>query len=385
MAVPLKYNLRNLRLRMGATVMTALGIALTVATAVFIMALLTGLNRAFVSSGEPLNVLVTRKGSDSELMSFMNRDTFATIKFLPGIAREGNEPLASPEMLVGIVLPRRGGTGEVNVVVRGITPMGIKLRPRVKLTEGRWFTPGLREVVVSQSVNRRFEGASPGGKLQFGKGVWTVVGIFDGGGTANDSEIWGDVNQMASDFDRPGYSSALLRAGDPVSADALTKRVSDDQRLHLQGMSEQKYYAGQTSSGAPIKFVGTLVAIIMAIGSCFAAMNTMYAAVAYRSREIATLRVLGFSRPSIVTSFVAESLLLSLIGATVAIILMLPLNGLTTGTQNFATFSEVVFAMKITPGVITGALLFATIMGLIGGVAPAWHAARQNMLTALRD
>jgi ABC-type antimicrobial peptide transport system permease subunit len=190
---------------------------------------------------------------------------------------------------------------------------------------------------------------------------------------------------MASDFDRQGgYSSAYVRATDPVAADALKNRVSDDQRLKLEGSLETEYYAKQTSSGAPIKYIGIVVAIIMAIGSSFAAMNTMYAAVAYRGREIATLRVIGFSRPAILTSFVLESLLLALLGAAAGILLMLPFNGMETGTSNAVTFSEVVFALRITPEVAGAAIVFALIMGLVGGFAPAWHAARQNILSALR-
>jgi putative ABC transport system permease protein len=241
-----------------------------------------------------------------------------------------------------------------------------------------------------------------GDTMEFGKGPWQVVGIFDAGGTAYGSEVWGDVNQMNSDFDRQGvYSSAYLRATDPLSAEALKNRVSDDQRLKLDGALETEYYAKQTSSGAVIRFIGLVVAVIMAIGSSFAAMNTMYAAVAYRSREIATLRVIGFSRPSILTSFVLEAVLLSLLGAAVGIVLMLPFNGMTTGTQNQTTFSEVVFSLDI-KGLVTMSLnslkiplsitlpvylwgtLFAVVMGIVGGIAPAWHAARQNILNALR-
>ena len=387
MAIPISYNLRNLRLRKGLTVMTALGIALTVTTAIFLMALLAGLARAFVTTGDPLNVLVLRKGSEAELSGGFDATNFPTLKNLPGIAKNSHgEPLASGEWVVVIVLPRKDGTGEVNVTVRGMMPDGLELRPSVKLVEGRWFTPGQREVVVSQSIHNRFSQANVGDSVQFGKGPWKVVGIFDAGGSAYESEIWGDVNQMAADFDRQGgFSSAYLRATDPIAAAALKNRVSDDQRLKLEGMLEPDYYAKQTRSGTPIKIIGWVVAIIMAIGSSFAAMNTMYAAVAYRSREIATLRVIGFSRPSILTSFVFESVMLALLGALVGILLMLPFNGMTTGTSNAVTFSEVVFSLRITPGVIGAAIGFAVIMGLLGGTAPAWHAARQNILAALRD
>lgn len=387
MAIPIKYNIRNMKLRRGLTVMTALGIALTVTTAVFIMALLAGLQKAFTSTGNPLNVLVLRKGSTSELTGPFPAENFQTLKTLPGIAKDKNgDPLVSGEITVVIVLPRKDGSGEANVTVRGLMQDGLELRSTVKLADGRWFTPGQREVVVSNSIRKRFTHANVGDTVEFGKGPWKVVGVFDAGGMAYESEIWGDVNQMTSDFDRQGvYSSAYLRATDAVAADALKHRVSDDQRLKLDSMLEPEYYATQTKSGAVIQYIGWIVAIIMAVGSSFAAMNTMYAAVAYRSREIATLRVIGFSRPSILTSFVLEALLLSLLGAIVGIILMLPFNGMTTGTQNQVTFSEVVFGLQMTPQVVAVAIAFALAMGLFGGIFPAWHASRREILAALRD
>src|SRR3984893_16696267 len=362
MAIPISYNIRNLKLRKGLTIMTALGIALTVTTAIFLMALLAGLQRAFVTSGDSQNVLVLRKGSEAELSGGFDASLFPTLTVLPGIAKDSRgEPMASGAMVRVIGLPRKDGTGDVNVTVRGMMPDGLELRPSAKLIDGRWFQTGQREVVVSKSIRSRFSRANIGDTMEFGKGSWKVVGVFDAGGSAYESEVWGDVNQMAADFDRQGgYSSAYLRATDPIAADA------------------------QTRSGAPIKYIGIVVAIIMAIGSSFAAMNTMYAAVAYRGREIATLRVLGFSRPAILTSFVLESLMLALLGAAVGILLMLPFNGMQTGTSNAVTFSEVVFSLQITLQVAALAVGFALIMGLVGGFAPAWHAARQNILTALR-
>jgi putative ABC transport system permease protein len=386
MALPISYNIRNLKLRKGLTVMTALGIALTVTTAVFLMALLAGLQRAFVSSGDARNVLVMRKGSVAELSGGFDAALFPVLKTLPGIEKDSQgEPIASGEWVVVVVLPRKDGTGDVNVTVRGMMPAGLTLRPNTKLVEGRWFTPGQREVVVGRSIHDRFSGANLGDTMDFAKGKWKIVGVFDSGGTAYDSEIWGDVNQVAADFDRQGgFASAYLRATDAIAADALKHRVSDDQRLKLEGTLETEYYEKQTSSGGAIKFIGMFVAVIMAIGSSFAAMNTMYAAVAYRSREIATLRIIGFSRPSILTSFVIEALLLSLLGAVVGIILMLPFNGLTTGIGNQVTFSETVFSLHMTAKVVVTAVIFAMIMGLAGGFAPAWHASRQDILTSLR-
>ena len=395
MAIPISYNIRNLRLRKGLTIMTALGIALTVTTAVFLMALLAGLQKAFVSSGDPLNVLVMRKGSVAELSGGFDATLFPILKTLPGIATgKDGQPLASGEWVVVAVLPRKDRTGEVNVSVRGLMPAGLELRsdekdshgqPKLKLVEGRWFATGQREVVVGKSIHNRFAGTAVGDMLDFAKGQWKVVGIFDSGGSAYDSEIWGDLNQVAADFDRKdGFGSAYLRANDAVSADALKNRVADDQRLKLEGHLETEYYEKQTSSGGPIKYIGFLVAIIMAVGSSFAAMNTMYAAVAYRAREIATLRVIGFSRPSILTSFVLEALLLSLLGAVVGIVLMLPFNGMSTGIGNNVTFSETVFSLQMTWTVVVTAVFFALVMGLIGGFFPAWSAARQEILASLR-
>ena len=212
MAIPISYNVRNLKLRKGLTIMTSLGIALTVTTAIFVMALLAGLQRAFVSSGSPLNVLVMRKGSASELTGGFDAASLPILRNLPGIAKDSHgDPMVSGEWMVVIVLPRKDGTGEVNVAVRGMMQDGLELRNGVKLVAGRWFTPGQREVVVSQSIHKRFAHANVGDELEFGKGQWKVVGVFDAGGSAYDSEIWGDVNQMASDFDRQGaFGSAYF-------------------------------------------------------------------------------------------------------------------------------------------------------------------------------
>jgi len=387
MAIPISYNIRNMILRKGLTAMTALGIALTVMTAVFLMMLLAGIERAFVTSGDPLNVLVLRKGSTSELAGGFTKDKLPVLTALPGIAKDSQgRPLVSGEWVVVVNLPRKDGTGDTNVTLRGMGPEGLQFRPKVRLSSGEWFKPGQREVVVSQSIHNRFAHTGVGDMIDFGKGAWKVTGIFDAGGTAYESEIWSDFNQVGDQFNRQNaVGSAYLRAADPVAADALKHRVSDDQRLELEGMLETEYYAKQTSSGGPIRIMGYIVGLTMAIGSIFAAANTMYAAVAYRSREIATLRVIGFRRTSIVLSFIFEALLLALAGAAVGVLLMLPFHGMSTGTSNAVTFSEIEFSMRITPQVVAYAVAFALAMGLIGGVAPAWGAARREILAALRD
>jgi ABC-type lipoprotein release transport system permease subunit len=388
MAIPIKYNIRNMIQRRGLTTMTALGIGLTVMTAVFLMMLLAGLKKAFVSSGDPLNVLVIRKGANSELTGGFTKDKLPILRQLPGIATDSHgQPLVSGEWVVVVVLPHKDGTGDVNVTLRGMEPDGLELRrDRVKLIEGSWFQPGQREVALSRSIHNRFGHTNVGDIIDFGKGPWKVTGVFDAGGSAYDSEIWGDFNQVANQFNRQNaVGNVYLRANDAIAADALKHRVADDQQLQLEGMLETEYYDKQTSNGAAIRIVGILVGLTMAIGSIFAAANTMYAAVAYRSREIATLRIMGFRKGSIVLSFVFEAVLLALLGAAVGIVLMLPFNGMSTSTANNVTFSEVEFSMRITLQVVISAMIFAVAMGLIGGVAPAWGAARKEILAALRD
>jgi putative ABC transport system permease protein len=388
MAIPISYNVRNMILRKGLTVMTALGIALTVTTAVFLMMLLAGMRKAFVSSGDPLNVLVVRKGSSSELVGGFTKDKLPILRQLPGIAPDSHgQPMVSGEWVVIVALPRKSGPGLVNVTLRGMEQDGLELRRnRVKLVEGRWFASGQREVVVSRSLQSRYAHTRVGDVIDFGKGPWLITGVFDAGGSAYDSEIWTDVNQVANQFNRQNaIGGTYLRATDAVSADALKHRVSDDQQLQLEGTLETEYYDKQTSNGAGIRVMGYIVGLTMAIGSIFAAANTMYAAVAYRSREIATLRVIGFRRGSILLSFVFEAVLLALLGAAIGVVLMLPFNGMSTATANNVTFSEVVFSLRLTPRVVLNATIFAVVMGLIGGVAPAWGAARREILAALRD
>ncbi len=385
MAIPISYNLRNLRLRWGATLMTALGVALTVAVASFILALLSGLHRAFQASGNPLNVLVMRKGLSDEVSSSISRGKFGAIKFLPGIAVNAQgQPLASGSLVVVVSLRRRGGDGRANVTLRGLGLQGLALRPGARLVAGHWPQAGRRQIAVGVAAARQFQKTQLGDRLHFGKGDWRVVGEFQDHGSAFESEIWAPRDEMAADFGRPDFSSVLLRAVSPAAASALVRDIESDRRLKLHALTETAYYAQQTSSGAPIAFIGGVIAFIMAIGACFAAMNTMYAAVAYRAREIATLRILGFPRPSILLSFVLESVVLTLFGGVLGIAALLPWNGLTTGTLNSTTFSEMVFQLRFTPHVLADALIFALVLGLIGGLAPAWHASRENILTALR-
>jgi putative ABC transport system permease protein len=386
MAIPVTYNLRNLVVRKTTTVMTALGIGLTVAVLLAILALVGGLKTSLQSSGNPLQVLVLRKGGTSELSSVVTPANFQDMKFKSGITRTSSgQPMASLEMVTVIDLESVDAPQGINVTLRGITPVGIEMRDHLKLLSGRWFQSGRREVVVGESIGKRFPGARIGQRLHFGRGDWDVVGIMSAGSGSTNSEIFGDLNQISADFQRPeALSSALLRATDSVAAKALINDISNDQRLNLDAMSETEYYDAQTSSGVVIESLGIFVSIIMGIGSSFAAMNTMYAAVARRSQEIGTLRVLGFSRGSILFSFFIESILLAALGGLVGCLLVLPLNGVTTGIGNFVTFSEIDFNFRITPQIMALGVAFAMVLGALGGLFPARSASRKEILAALR-
>jgi putative ABC transport system permease protein len=387
MAIPLAYNLRNLTVRKTTTLMTALGIALTVSVLVAVLALVNGLQSAFAASGNPLNILVMRKGSNGELNGGMTRDAFESLKAKPGIVRGADGlPLASLELITVINLPNESHPDGMNITLRGLTEVGLAIREKTKIAKGRWFRAGQREVVVGKSVEKRYPDAGLGRKLHFGRGDWEVVGVMDSDSSATNSEIYADLNQMAGDFNRQDApSSALIRATDAIAAQALINSINDDQRLNSNARTEVDYMDSQTNAAAPVQYLGVFVAIIMAVGSSFAAMNTMYAAVARRAKEVGTLRVLGFSRGSILTSFFLESLLLSLLGGAIGCLLVLPLNTVTTGMMSFTSFSEIAFNFRVGPEAMALGIGFALLMGAIGGVFPARMAAKKEILVALRD
>lgn len=386
MAIPIAYNFRNLVVRKTTTIMTALGIALTVAVLLAILAMLHGLRTSLESSGDPLHVMVLRKGANSELVSNFTRTGFQILKEKPGIMRDAKgEPMASLELVTIINLVSVDAPDGININVRGLSPVGIEMRKDLKLVEGRWFDPGKREIVVGKSIRKRFPGAQLGKQLKFGTGYWDIVGIMSAGESVTNSEIYVDLNQLSSDLHRTEVlSSAIVQAPDVVTANALVKSISSDQQLNMDAELETDYYAAQESSGTLLQVLGTLVGVIMAVGSSFAAMNTMYAAVARRSKEIGTLRVLGFSRLSILLSFLSESVLLAILGGILGCLLVLPLNGTTTGIGNFTTFSETDFNLTVTPTLMVAGIVFAMVMGALGGLFPAWNAARKQVLTALR-
>jgi putative ABC transport system permease protein len=387
MAIPLTYNLRNLVVRKTTTIMTALGIALTVAVLIAVLALVEGLQTAFQVMGNPLNVLVMRKGGTAELNSVVTRETFDQLKSMPGIARATDgHPLAALELVTGISLATADNPDGFNITLRGVTPVGLEIRENVKIGEGRWFRQGMREVVVGESIAHNYPEARVGKKLKFGKGEWEVVGVMDAGRAAISSEILGDLNQISGDLNRAdGLSSVLVRTTDPVTTEALINSINDDRRLTATAQTERSYLDSQTTSAAPIQYLGIFVSIIMAVGSSFAAMNTMYAAVARRAREVGTLRVLGFSRGSILTSFFLESVLLSIVGGVLGCLLVLPLNNFSTSILSQVTFSEVSFGFRTGPTTMIIGVTFALIMGALGGLFPARTAARKEILAALRD
>jgi putative ABC transport system permease protein len=273
----------------------------------------------------------------------------------------------------------------MSISLRGLDPVGRELRD-VHIIGGRWFEEGRREVVVGKSLAKRYPDAQIGKRIHFGKGLWDVVGVMDAGQSAFNSEIWGDLNQITADFNRvDNASSVLLRAVDAAAVPALVNSLNDDRRLNVTAAREQTYYDNQTNAGAPVELLGIFVSVIMAVGSSFAAMNTMFAAVSRRATEIGTLRVLGFSRFAILTSFFLESLLLAGIGGVVGCLLALPLNGITTGVGSFTTFSEIAFNFRVTPAVMVPGVIFALVLGAIGGLLPASSAARKEILVALRE
>ncbi|MEW6734044.1 MAG: ABC transporter permease [Acidobacteriota bacterium] len=386
MALPLSYNIRNLVERKTTTLMTAMGIALTVAVLMAVLALMAGLNEAFKASGNPNNILVLRKGANSELSSIVSRQQYQEIKFKPGIAKLTNgEPAVSLELVQVVNLPSVDAPEGMNVTIRGLTPAGFEIRQDIKLITGRMFTQGRREVVVGKAITNRYPGLRIGGRIAFARGEWEVVGVLDGGQSAINSEIIGDLNQIANDYNRADTLSSILIHTEGATSKALINNIENDVKLNLAAMTELAYYEQQTVASLPIQSLGLLVSTIMAIGSAFAAMNTMYAAVARRVREIGTLRVLGFSKYSILLSFLLESLVLALLGGLLGCLLVLPLNNITTGIGSFITFSEISFNYRVTPQVMFMGLLFALLLGVLGGLLPAFGAARKGILSALRE
>ena len=388
MAIPLSYNLNSLRVRWTSTVVAVLGIAGTVGVFVAMLSMAKGFKTTLVSSGSPRNAIVLRGGATSEMESAINLDQVHIIEDEPGVARDASGPLVSPEVVVIANFPLKATGTDANVQVRGVSPKALEVRDSAKIVSGRFFQPGLNELVVGRNVPGTYSGFELGSKVRFGGGEWTVVGVFDAGGSAFDSEIWCDSTVLDDVYKRPPniFQSVTARL---TSAEAFTgfkDKLTSDPRVTLQASRELDYYEKQSRSITTlIEVLGTMVALVMGIGAVLAALNTMYSAVAERSREIATMRALGFGTGSVVMSFVFESLCIALVGGLVGCICVLKLNGMTSGTMNWQTFSHLAFAFRVTPLLLAEGLIFALLMGLAGGVPPAIRAANARIAVALRE
>ena len=386
MALPLRYSFRNVLIRWRSTFATVLGIALVVFVFVLLQSLAAGIERSSGNTGDSRNIMIVRKGSTAESASLISRENLREIQYFEEIARnERNEPLISADVLVLANLPRVNNSGEANVLLRGISARGVELRPQVKLTAGRWFTPGKREIVVSSRMAKRFANFGLGQSFKAGTASLTVVGWLDGGGSAFDSECWMDADECRSIFERDPYSSLLVRPVDEAAGAKLLARIEADRRFKLKAEKEVAYYQKQTMTAAPIKWLGGFLAIMMSVGAVFAAMNTMYASIGARTREIGTLRVLGFRRRSVVAALLIEGALLALIGGVVGCAIASLWNGYTTATMGFETFSEIVFEFTVTPRLMGEGLIFAVIVGLMGSLLPSVRASRLPVIDALKS
>ncbi|OGW62544.1 MAG: multidrug ABC transporter permease [Nitrospirae bacterium RIFCSPHIGHO2_01_FULL_66_17] len=386
MAIPIQYSLRNLWTRRLTTAMTAAGLALVVFVFAAVLMLAHGLERTLVTTGEPDNVLVVRRSATSEVQSFLAREQTRTIATSQEISTGvDGAPLAGAETVAIINLPKRGTGRPSNVQIRGASPHAMTLRPQVKLVEGRMWRPGSSEVVVGRAVASRFQGAGLGETMRFALREWTVVGIFDAGGSAFDSEIWVDADQMMQAFRRTVFSSVLLRLRDPAEFDALKARLEADPRLTVDVRRETAYYGAQSEVMANfIRVLGLMVTVIFSLGAVIGAMITMYAAVANRTTEIGTMRALGFPRRAIWTAFVVEALALSAAGWLLGILAASGLQVVSISAMNFATFTEIAFRFILSPAIALQSLIFALVMGLFGGVLPAVRASRLGIVQALR-
>jgi putative ABC transport system permease protein len=387
MAIPFAYNLRSVLNRPVSTATTALGIGLTVAIYIGALALAAGFKASLVTTGSPDNALILRKGADSEISSGISLDQANILKALPEVAvGPDGRPRASVEMVIVVNKDRLGQKGSSNVMLRGVDPAAPELRGGITLVGGRMFTPGTDEVIVAKRIANRFANCNVGDRLKFEQREFTVVGQFTAKGSAFESEIWGDANVLMPALHRTGfYQTLVFRMKDPARFADVKKRIEADPRLQVQVLRERQFYAQQSElfTGL-VTGIGLFITIIMAVGAVFGAANTMYASIGARTREIAMLLVLGFRPMAVATSFVAESVIIAVIGGLVGCVLALPMNGITTGTTNFQSFSEMAFQFRITPAILGQGLVFAALLGLIGGFFPALKASRQTLSRTLR-
>lgn len=386
MAIPLSYIARNLWARRLTTALTAGGLALVVFVFATMLMLDAGLKRTLVTTGEPDNVVMIRKGAETEVQSAISRDQASIMEMHPSVAMDGSgRPMASKEAVVLFSLTKRGSDTPSNVVIRGVSPKGLALRPQIRLVAGRAFRPGSSEIIVGSSVAGGFTGAQLGGRLRFAQRDWTIVGVFDAGGSGFDSEIWGDAEQLMQSFRRTSYSSMVVRLTRPEAFARLRADIDVDPRLTAEAKSEQTFYSDQSKALSTfINILGLTLSTIFSIAAMIGAMITMYASVANRVAEIGTLRALGFRRTNVLAAFLIEALLLGFAGGVAGLCCAALMQFASFSTTNFQTFADLSFRFILTPGIVAKTLAFSTAMGLIGGFLPALRAARMNIVDALR-
>ncbi len=386
MTIPFAYIVRNLYARKLTTALTAGGMALVVYVFATVLMLGAGLQKTLVSTGQEDNVVVIRRAAQTEVQSGIDRRQAGVVESLPDVAvGEDGGKLISKEPVVLISLPKRETGKPANVVIRGVTPAGVALRPQAGLVEGRMFRPGTSEVVAGRAIAAGFRGAGIGETLRFASRDWTVVGVFDAGRSGFDSEIWGDAEQMLQAFRRQGFSSLLFRLADGARFDAVKAEIEADPRLTLEAKRETRFYAEQSEQLSRfISYLGTAISVIFSIAAVIGAMITMYATVASRTAEIGTLRALGFPRRAILIAFLTEALLLGLVGGAIGLAGASLMQAISISTTNFQTFAELAFSFTLTPAIVAWSLLFALAMGFVGGFLPATRAAGMKIVDALR-
>ena len=387
--VPVSYNFRSIRARWTSTIVAIVGIAGTVGVFVAMLSLARGFKATMVASGSPGNALVMRAGSSSEMMGGITLETIKHLGDKTGVARDATRGALLTQDVVGVVaLPLVSSGTDANVQVRGVSPNVLQIRTFVRIAQGRMFQPGLTELVVGQNASKTYAGLQLGNTITFAGGRWKVVGVFDAGGSAFDSEVWCDSTILNQILQRPSniFQSATIHLTSPGEFQSFKDAVISDPQMNVDVVREIDYYAKQSTTMTKlITVLGSIVAIIMAVGAVFGALNTMYSAVAERGREIATMRALGFSNLNVLLSFLFEALLISIVGGLIGCLAVLPLNGLTTSTMNFQTFSNLAFAFKITFDLLLMGIVFALVMGVLGGLLPAIRASIRPVAVALRD
>ncbi len=387
MAIPVVYNLRSVRQRWTSSVVAILGIAGTAGVFVAMLSLAHGFKATMMSSGSSDNAIVLRAGANTEMNGAVTLDDVRLIQDAPGIARDTQGPLLSAEAVMIAPFPLLSTGTDANVQIRGVSPKALEVRKQVKIIQGRFLKPGLWELVVGRNVSSTYGGLGFGSSVKSGGATWQVVGVFDAGGSAFDSEVWADASVLNQAFKRPEniFQSVTVHLNSPSDFQKFKDAVTTNPKLNVDVDREINYYNKQSQMLTTlITILGLIVSLIMAFGAVVGALNTMYSAVAERSREIATLRAVGFGAGSVVFSFTLEAVLISLIGGVLGCVAVLPLNGFTTSSINWQTFSNLAFAFTITPTLMSWGIVFALAMGIVGGIFPAISAARSPVAPALR-